>query len=173
MKRDGDLGRRRDQKTDDFLRRSNIRENPPLVFSSAGDIGDDARVDGGGSESRRKLARSEVLVVEETASRGSNFFMGTRPDGPSLGDGAAKLLPNVSAPEGMFTVIGVWLLRTVLARLYSDRDSILDALRPKPENEPPLDPPDLRRAIKLGADFFFGSAWGAMMGRGSGSGGGS
>ena len=41
---------------------------------------EEARVEGGGSESRRKLARSEVAVVVVWASRGSNFFIGTRPD---------------------------------------------------------------------------------------------
>lgn len=49
---------------------------------------------------------------------------------------------------------------------------MLDPLRVRP-NELLLEcPPDLRREIKLGADFFFGSVWG-VKGFGSGSGGGS
>lgn len=86
-----------------------MRENPPplLVFSSGGDDIGDAIVDGGGSESRRKLARSEVLDVPEWASRGSNFFMATRLDALvwTLGGGGGDAIKF--DPCGMFTEIGV------------------------------------------------------------------
>ena len=94
-----------------------MREMPPPDLSSACEVTEDARVDGGGSESRKKLARSEVAVEAKWASRGSNFFIGTRPDGGwgwGLGGGGGSipnlsdsLSDNLSDPEGMLTLIGV------------------------------------------------------------------
>ena len=94
-----------------------MREIPPPALSSACEWMEDARVEGGGSESRRKLARSEVAVVFEWASRGSNFFIGTRPDegcgwglggaGGSIPNLSDSLSDNLSDPDGMFTAIGV------------------------------------------------------------------
>ena len=78
---------------------------------------EDAKAAGGGEESRRKLARSEVAVEFEWASRGSNFFIGTRPDeavwgglgtaGKSLPNLSPSLSDSLSVPDGMLTVIGV------------------------------------------------------------------
>ena len=50
----------------------------------------------GGSELRRKSARSEVRVDDETASRGSNFFIGTLP----LEDATGTVV-RVGAPGSM------------------------------------------------------------------------
>lgn len=64
----------------DFFRRPNNLDPPLLSGCSAAKGG--VFIAGGGPELRRKSARSEVpREGTETASRGSNLFIGTRPLG--------------------------------------------------------------------------------------------
>lgn len=65
---------------DFFLRPKNLDPLPPV---STGDVAyEGGPRDGGGEESRKKSARSDVpRDGTETASRASNFFIGTRPLG--------------------------------------------------------------------------------------------
>ena len=144
---------------------------------------------GGGSEFFKNSARSDVAREgTEMASRGTNFFMGTRPVLPetpppimaaALEDlGAAEYL---SSPAGMFTWIGMYPLPP-LARLLEFLGSMAVAggtgLRGVEFPEDPLSRPLSRlvnRAIRLGAlAFFLGSVWACMLMNGCaiGSGGG-
>lgn len=61
-----------------FFRRPNIFDRLlPLLSSLGGPV---MTGSGGGSEVRRNAARSDVRDTLDTASRGSNFFIGTRPE---------------------------------------------------------------------------------------------
>jgi len=69
---------------------------------------------GGGSEVRRNAAKSEVRETFDTASRGSNFFMGTRR--PEEADEAGCEgrdefspvgIPYLSYPDGTLTWMGI------------------------------------------------------------------
>ena len=62
---------------DYFFRRPNIFERLLPLSSLTGGEGA-VTGSGGGSDVRRNAARSEVRDTLEVASRGSNFFMGTR-----------------------------------------------------------------------------------------------
>lgn len=67
-----------------LLRRPNILPRPLLDSSVRMGCTAGAVLPPGGPELRRKAARSDVslLYVPAAGSRGSNFFIGTRPDGP-------------------------------------------------------------------------------------------
>lgn len=177
-----------------FFRLANTLAMPFASSRSAGPVGWLGAGDtpGGGLDFFRNSAKSEVARdVSETASRGPNFLIATRPPGgaggpPPVMAAALEKSPPFggaagSIPAGMFTWMGMWPPLPPLALLLRLRDSAgsCDA-PPLPGLADPalLECPPSRLvslATRLGAlAFFFGlfRVWVALRGRVDGSGGG-